>query len=148
MKTLPLYLLLLITFTQCQKESENCHFFITIENNSNSEIIFGINFFSKGLINCRLDINLQKDIILPGETLKYRPYPYPDCIENAILASNKTLLYPIYIIDPSNYTTEAVPCEEFEERNTILRTYVLTLEDLERMDYTINYPEDASIGVD
>ena len=151
MKKISLYVLILITVVQCQKENQDCHFFITIKNNSNNEIIFstGSDFKFSGTQNfgCHIDSSELK-LIPPNQEGKYRPYPHPDCIENAIKIDNKTLLYPLYIVNPNNYTTDEVPCEEFEERNTILRTYILTLEDLERLNYTINYPEDVSIGVE
>lgn len=140
MKTLLLYLVLFTTFVQCRKESEDCHFFITIQNNSNEEIIFSpLSTYCSSFKNDEI-------LILSDQSVKYRPYPHPDCIENVLKLDSIT--EPLLIVDPLNYTTEAVPCEEFEARNTILRTYILTLEDLERLDYTINYPEDASIGVD
>ena len=142
MKTIALYCMILISFVQCKEETDNCHVYINIKNNSNDEIIFSRAALSLNPSECSIQ-NIQR--IRSNTGYKYQPYLY-DCIETAI--NFDKILLPLYIIEPNNYTTEAVPCEEFEERNTILRTYVLTLEDLERMDYTINYPEDASIGVE
>ena len=143
MKTIVLYSMILISLVQCKKESDDCHFFITIQNNSNQEVLFTEAGWPSDPSLCSFS-NIVRIGINNGH--KYRPYPHPDCIEGRVKFEGN--LRALYIVDPNNYTTEAVPCEEFEERNTILRTYVLTLEDLERMDYTINYPEDASIGVD
>jgi len=145
MKTLFLYLVLIITFVQCRKESEDCHFFVTIQNNSDNDVVFSTLGFLLDPDSCSL---LDKNTLSLAtfESIKYRPYPHPDCIERRVEAEGN--LHTLLILDPNNYTTDAVPCEEFEERNTILRSYVLTLEDLEHLDYTINYPEDASIGLD
>ena len=140
-----------LTINNCtKKESEDCHFFVTIKNNSSQEIVFStgsdISFSGNESLDCYVsDINFKR--ISSRQEAKYQPYPYPDCIEKAIKVDNEVLLFPLYIIDANNYTIGIFPCEEFEERNTILRTYILTLEDLERLNYTINYPEDASIGV-
>jgi hypothetical protein len=144
MNKLYLYLLVLTMFVQCRKENEDCHFFITIKNNSSQEIIFGFPGSPSDSNLCTLHDDVSK--IKLNKQINYRPYSFPDCIETRIKLEGN--LRALFIVDPNNYTTEAVPCEEFKERNTILRTYILTLEDLERMDYTINYPEDASIGVD
>ena len=145
MKTPLLYLVLLITFVQCRKESEDCHFFVTIQNNSDNDVVFSTPEFLLDPNSCSLfDENTL--LLSPSQSTKYRPYPHPDCIERVLEFEGN--LRALFIVDPNNYTTDAVPCEEFEERNTILRTYILTLADLERMNYTINYPEDASIGID
>ena len=132
-----------LIMTACKKESDDCHFFITIRNNSENEIIFAYSGFPSDSSLCTLHDNIT--IIKSKENHKYRPYQHPDCIEQRIKLEGSSRF--LFIVDPNNYTTDAVPCEEFEERNTILRTYALTLEDLERLDYTINYPEDASIEV-
>ena len=148
MKKISLYVLILISVVQCRKESEDCHFFITIQNYSSQEIVFGFSGFPLDASMCT--INNKIEVINPNESHEYRPYPHPDCIERAINSSGSggILINDLYIIDPSNFTTDIIPCEEFEQRNTILRTYILTLEDLERLNYTINYPEDVSIGVE
>ena len=141
MKKTFLYLFALAVFIQCRKESEDCHYNITINNNSEGEI----NFSSGGVFLDSLVCGISDTKkIPPNKSYRYN-YSLWDCLE-LILKDTYTL--PLYIIDPTNYTIEAIPCEEFEERNTILRTYILTLEDLERLNYTINYPEDVSIGVD
>ena len=143
MKKILISFFILITFFQCRKESDDCHFFVTIKNNSNHEITFAYSGFPSDINSCSLNDNVNN--ILSNQSFKYRPYVY-DCIETRLNFEPNT--HALFIVDTNNYTTDIVPCEDFEERNTILRTYVLTLGDLERMDYTINYPEDASIGVE
>lgn len=138
--------MILISFVQCKKESDDCHFFITINNNSNQTVLFAR---YQGLLDtamCGIGSHPTEDVISSLGSIKYRPYPHPDCIESVLKLDRIT--EPLLIVDPNNYNPSIVPCEELEERNTILRTYILTLEDLERMNYTINYPEDASIGVE
>ena len=150
MKKISLYVLILITVVQCQKESEDCHFFIIINNNSSKEVFLAKFRPYLDISICGLGVNLEEGIINPFQSIKYRPYSYPDCIETRVKFEGR--LNALFIVDSDNYdpNAEAFPCEEFEERtrNTILRTYVLTLEDLERLNYTINYPEDVSIGVE
>ena len=143
MKKIFVYLSFLILLIQCRDKNEDCHVFITIKNNSNHEITFAYSGFPSDINLCSLNDNVNN--ILSNQSFKYRPYVY-DCIETRLNFEPNT--HALFIVDTNNYTTDIVPCEDFEERNTILRTYVLTLEDLERMDYTINYPEDASIVVD
>lgn len=150
-KRLFLYLsIAFLAIAGCGKESEDCHFFITINNNSSKEVFLAKFRPYLDISICGLGVNLEEGIINPFQSIKYRPYSNPDCIETRVKFEGR--LEALFIVDSDNYdpNAEAFPCEEFEERtrNTILRTYVLTLEDLERLNYTINYPEDASIGVD
>ena len=149
MKKISLYVLILITVVQCRKESEDCHFFITVKNNSDKEIIFlssaDISYLNNEICNIN-GSNIKK--IQSGKNIKYQPYHFSECIENVVKVNDNNLLSYLHIIDAHNYSISNFPCEEFEERNTILRTYILTLEDLERLNYTINYPEDVSIGLE
>lgn len=149
MKRLLFCFVLLMTSVQCRKESDDCHFFVTIQNNSDNDVVFStgsdLSFSGNENSNCFINAFDVKNIS-SGQETKYRPYRHPDCIERRVKSESR--LISMYLINPDNFMPGSIPCEEFEERNTILRTYILTLEDLERMDYTINYPEDASIGVD
>ena len=131
---------LLLSFIGCRKESENCHYFIKIKNNSNENVIFYQSAIILDKSMCSI-VDVKK--IVSNDTYEYR-YSLWDCLE---LSLKGTRTKQLQIIDPKNYSKEVVPCEEFEEQNTILRTYSLTLEDLERMNYTINYPEDQSIEI-
>lgn len=133
-----LFLLYLLSYG-CMQPSENCHYDIIVNNNSSSDIVFGISGFGNN--GCYLG---SQKVLNPNTSAKYSPFR--GCIERFI--GDPPEIPILFIVSSLNFTTDSFPCEEFEERNTILRTYILTLEDLERLDYTINYPEDASIGVE
>ena len=130
----------MITLQQCRRQSDDCHYHLTIKNNSDNHVYWGR--VSIGSKSCRIE-GYQ---ILAGKSENYQPFH--NCIESEL--NNEVL--EILIIDPKNIDfMTRVDCDTIQKLfdiNTILRTYVLTLEDLERMDYTINYPEDASIGDD
>ena len=151
MKKLSLYVLILITCVQCQKENEDCHFFITLNNNSSKNEI-SYKFFEVNIPTKEIEFESLYDFIKNEDckrnnsqeikfefNLKFRPFEYPTyklnwCIEDIMKINNEiTLLIILY---------------DCKDENIILRTYILTLEDLERLNYTINYPEDVSIGVD
>lgn len=139
-------MLLSLFLIRCKKEeNEDCHFYITIKNNSSENVIFSTGSYLN--VN-KCFINSFDSMDIPSNKKhKYQPYSYPDCIEKRLILDGG-LIWTLYIIDPANFLPGYIPCEEFEKSNTILRYFSLTLEDLERMNYTINYPEDASIGVD
>jgi hypothetical protein len=48
----------------------------------------------------------------------------------------------IYIIDPNHYNDPNVfyDCDSIEIKNTVLKHYVLTLDDLKKNNFTITYP--------
>ena len=94
-------LILLSVFTllmiACKKESNDCHFFITINNNSDQEVLFAEAGWPSDPSLCSFSNIVRIEI---NNSHKYRPYPYPDCIERRVKFEGN--LYPLFIIDPNN----------------------------------------------
>lgn len=127
--TIPLFCLLL-SASNCKKE-DVCHEEIIIKNQSDT-----LFFASITVMNSAGLCQLNGEIVDVGGSSKYQPFN--TCIEKSI--GNTSI--EILIVDPANYNdpTEFYPCDSIDARNTILRRYELTLEDLQARDFTITYP--------
>lgn len=133
--------LLVLSASKCNKEDDDCHYNIVIKNNSSQSIIFAILISGYGQpvpppnspIQCRLD----GQEIKPGESYEYRPYN--TCIENSMSSSDYE---DIFIVDPNNFNDDNVwfSCDSVEYYNTLLKHYILTLDDLKENNFTIIYP--------
>lgn len=122
---------LVLTASQCKKEGKDCHYEITIRNTSNHGILAGYRFTNPDN-KCILD-----GLLIPSN----KDYKQSEriCWERVVSNSKP---YDLYIIDPSNYNLPNVfySCDSIGHKNTILKHYTLTLEDLKSMDFTITYP--------
>lgn len=125
--------LILLSASTCIKDGDDCHSSISIKNNSSIEIVAAIRIKNADG-NCRLD---GKKIEV-NDSYKY--YPFIGCIENSLKGNNPTL--EVYIVDPEKYNSPNAyyDCDSIEIKNTVLKHYVLTLDDLIRSDFTITYP--------
>lgn len=122
---------LILSASKCKKEGDNCHYNILIKNNSDNNVVWGI--VSNGIYGCRISgEELEK-----SATAKFSPSNW--CIESR-LSNDKAI--NIYIINPSHFNAPDVfySCDSVAHKNTILKHYVLTLEDLKQIDFTIIYP--------
>jgi hypothetical protein len=128
-----LIILAFVTFSAstCNNENQDCHYNIRIKNNSSDQIISAIPIRNPNN-KCRLDgvtINSQSQY-------DYRPFNF--CIEESL--NNNSL--EIFIVDKSHFNATGIyyACDSIEIKNTILKHYVLTLEDLKSSNFTITYP--------
>jgi hypothetical protein len=128
-----LFVSLFFIASTCKKEGENCHYDIQIINNSANQIISAIPI-QNAVIKCKLD---GKKIEV-NDTYNY--YPFIGCIENSLQGNSSTL--EIYIVDPNHFNEPGVfyDCDSIEIKNTILKHYVLYLEDLKENNFTVTYP--------
>lgn len=126
-----LILLSILSASSCESEDDDCHYSITIKNNSSSTVISGT--VQVGVLGCRMSGNE-----LPQNN-EDEFSPYNSCIENRMQGE---ITQEIYIVDPSGFNpeNEYYDCDSVEARNTILKKYVLTLEDLRESNFIINYP--------
>jgi hypothetical protein len=126
-----MFLCWVITTALTCKKNADCHKKIIIKNNSNQSIIPSFKF-----------INPDNKCILSGSTINSGEIfedERKECWEIKISSSN---YYELYIVDPSNYNSpnEFYSCDSIELRNTILKHYVLSLEDLKNNNFIITYP--------
>ena len=107
-----------------------CHTYIRIINNSNSEVMVSIPFW-KPTNQCRLDGEVAKS----GHFFDYTPFN--SCVEDNLKYGSKE----IYIVDPKFYndTTVFYSCDSIEAKNLVLKHYVLTLDDLKKCNFKVVY---------
>lgn len=122
---------LVLAASKCKNKGDDCHYEITIKNNANQDVIVAYKF-----------TNLEAKCILDGHVIPPNGY-YKEsakiCWENKI---SKSTPYDLYIIDTANYNSSNIfySCDSIEYKNTILKHYVLTLEDLKKTNFTVTYP--------
>jgi hypothetical protein len=125
------FLSLILMSGNCKEEGMDCHLHFDMINESNQDIIIALKFTDP-----------SGKCILSGSIMKpdsIYEYTRNNCWES-ILANGQT--EEIYIVDPNNYNTPEIfySCDSIEIKNTILKHYVLTLEDLKNADWTLIYP--------
>ncbi len=131
LKIYSIFCLLLFLSSTCKKESDDCHYSISIKNNTNKEIIAAIPLNNSNN-KCRLD----GKIINSASVYDYRPFNF--CIENSL---TRNAIMHIYIVDTKFFNDSNIyyNCDSIEIQNKVLKHYVLTLEDLKRDNFTIVY---------
>ena len=123
------FFFIMLSSSTCRRENEDCHFYIFIENKSSDDIIVARKFFYDDL--CKLS----------GEQIeaneKYSDYAV--CWERRLMNEGPE---EFYIVDPANYNMPSIyyNCDSIAIKNTILKHYILTLEDLQAVDFEITYP--------
>lgn len=115
----------------CKNEGEDCHRSIILKNKSNQDIMFGLN-----IQNTSYKCNLSLRILKPDSIYEFR---LNECYENR-LANGR--IEEIYIVNPNHYNVPLIfyNCDSIEIKNTILKHYVLTLNDLRKMNWLVTYP--------
>ena len=123
---------LLFLASTCQKEGEDCHRRIKIINNSTDSIIIAF----KGYYGSSGLCNLAGSILKTNDTYELTRNV---CWES-ILANGQS--EEIYIVDPNNFNEPGAfyDCDSIEIKNTVLKLYVLSLEDLKKNKFTVTYP--------
>lgn len=120
---------LILTMQACLTDKGN--YLLTITNNSNDSIIMAYKFYYDTLC------------VLQGSTIKsgnaYTEHSGEQCWEKR-LSNGRT--YEFYIIDPKKFnpSNKYYNCDSIEEKNDILKHYVLTLDDLKNINWEITYP--------
>lgn len=134
MKTtlLSILCLLILSASKCKKESKDCHYSIKITNKSSAKIIYS----TKGTLGtdpskCLLSKNAELN---PNEVYDER---LRMCWEDELKYRN----FEFYIVDPANFNQGGFyNCDSIEHYNTVLKHYVLTLDDLKNNNFTVTYP--------
>lgn len=126
------FLCLLLSASTCQKENDECHKTIKITNSSDSTVIYStILYDGSNSSNCLLS---KRAVLKTGERFEES---LRVCWENEL----KIRDFEFYIVDTSGFNDEGFyPCDSIEKRNTILKKYELSLEDLQMTDFRVIYP--------
>ncbi len=124
-------LMCLLMSSTCKKD--NNHFYITIQNQSDNDVYLcglATNFEGK----CTLH---RFSIIEKNSTLEY--CPFNNSIEKSLRGGG---VLEFYLVNPNHYNAHNVfyDCDSIPIKNDILKHYQLTLEDLQQMNWTVEYP--------
>ena len=122
---------LILSSSTCKKEGPDCHYKIIIENRSNAAVILAVKGYMDG--SCHLG---KREDILAGTKAALR---INSCWEQE-LSSGRT--QELFIVDPGHFNPSGLNyhCDSIGHYNTILKSYVLTLEDLKNRNFAVTYP--------
>ena len=134
-KLLILVSMLVLLSSTCKKEGEDCHKVITIINNSSSKVIYSTILYDALISsNCFLSKRAELD---PYESYEES---LRMCWEDELEQRN----YEFFIVDPLFFNEGGFyDCDSIEYKNTILKHYNLSVNDLEMLkenNFTITYP--------
>jgi len=123
--------LTLFSASTCRKEGNDCHRDLIVLNNSNDTIICAIKTYYDNL--CKLD----GTELIPNESYTFNLLRV--CWEEELSNGKKQ---QIYIVDAVQYNDPDTyfDCDSIDIKNTVLKYYELTLDELKQGDFTITYP--------
>jgi len=122
--------LILLSASTCKKEGTDCHHDLIVLNNSNDTIICAIKSYYDNL--CKLD----GPELIPNESYTFNLLR--TCWEEELSNGKKQ---EFYIVDAANYNVSGVFYDDsIEIKNTVLKHYVLSLDDLKQINFTVTYP--------
>ncbi len=126
--------LLILSASTCKKESQECHYDISIKNNSNDTVIYALKYT---LGNDPSKCSLGGMELKPNET--YLENSGQTCWEDRLTNGGT---HDFYIVDPVNYNAPGVyyDCDSIGIKNKVLKHYVLTIDDLKNNNFTVTYP--------
>ncbi len=121
----------LLFSSTCKKQE--CHYDISINNNSNTSVIYA----KKAILDNTSKCLLGGYVLKANE--KYIEHSPRDCWEDRL--SNVSPL-EIFIVDTAKFNSPNVfyDCDSIEIKNNILKHYVLTLDDLKQSNFIVTYP--------
>ena len=130
--SLAILFLFTLSASTCKKEGSDCHYNLTVLNNTNDTIICALKFYNYYDL-CQIG----GPIIEPNGSFSFTNSR--SCWENRLSDGRSQ---EFYIVDPNHYDTSGVfyDCDSIEMKNTVLKHYILTLEDLQNNDFGISYP--------
>ena len=129
-----LFLGIILVSATCSNDNENCHYKVTIVNNSDKVIYF---YPSSRYPDT---LTLYPNPTTSGnyfkiEKLSSKEDIYHSCVEGKFSITSK---YMYFIYDAQ--TLETTPWDTVVKKYMILKRYDLSLEDLQRVNWTITYP--------
>ena len=128
-------LFFLFIATACVKESDTCHRFIHLTNNSGSDVYFRISFIDEvGEYNPALSPETFK--VKKNTTEKLHNSTGLTCYELYVNSSSTGLIY-LFLFDAK--VAENTPWETVREENLYLKKYALTIDELNDRKWKITY---------
>lgn len=127
-----------LSAADCYRLGPHCHNHITINNDSNKDIVVAFQSIGYGRLGEQEKYcTFLGNIIDKNTSFNYNPYNW--CIESSY---DSRFPIEIYIIRPNGYDpNKHYNCNSMDEeaKEIISKKYVLTLQDLKRINFTINY---------
>lgn len=122
---------IILTAADCQKTTP-CHKSIFVTNNSQEAVIIALRFIEGSTGLCKLNGNTYSS----GEVFEYNLVK--TCWEDELGGVRNHF---VYVIDPNNFNDpdKFYPCDSINKKNTILKKYELTLEELQANNFRINH---------
>jgi hypothetical protein len=133
---------LTLTAADCSfsSDSANCHRSIRIVNNSDKTVKFYMSFYYPDSTLNNIDFKLN----LGHSTLPIKPHTVssdgftPDCMEAVINHGNKDSIMIYFVLDYD--VVKNYPKDTIIKYGMYLRTYYLTVEGLQKDNWTVTYP--------
>jgi hypothetical protein len=136
---------LLCTAIRCtDKENETCHTAIRFSNNSpkdlrvKDDICIDNIQFSCGIETLSYTVRNEIFKVKSGEQNNYKAISSSACIENVFKMEGSSGVLSIYVFDAE--VVENTPWEVVARDYLVLKRYDLTLDDLQRLNWTVTYP--------
>ena len=124
---------IVLLFFSCRTK-KYCHKQVEIVNNSAQNVVVGTFTIGGNEGTCGYNKHV---VILANSSIKYSlSYAGHDCVER----SDESTLLPIYIFDQNNYSAEIVDCDSLNNKNTVLKEFNLTLENLKSNNFKLVFP--------
>ena len=122
---------ILLMASTCRKEGSDCHRKITIINKSDQDIVQALNFK-----NTSGKCILSGSILKPDSSSELR---LNECWESSLADGHAE---EIFIVDPNHFNVSGVfyDCDSIEIKNTVLKHFILNLDDLQSSNFTVSYP--------
>ncbi|WP_285060204.1 hypothetical protein [Pedobacter ginsengisoli] len=136
--------LCLFTSMKCKKETENCHHKIKFKNGSSRDIYAGCFDSSSGLFTANFYQVIKYDQanykFTMGEIQSGKPdgFYFRGCAEEEIGEASQGKIY-IVVLD-ANMLENTDPAE-LERQHHNLKTYELTIADLQKMNWSIEFKD-------
>lgn len=122
--------------TTCEGESSTCHKRIILKNNTDKTLYVD---WTTDTLFSYIRLYDEMNIVMPNTT-DARAFSTRGCFENKFEYQSLTGVISLFVLD--NEVLKTVPRNEIIKNNMYLRRYDVTLEDLQRMNWTIVYSEE------
>ena len=114
---------------------QQCHKSIVFDNMSNMDILIGGPILEDVYGNCSIQ---EIKTVKTGTSSDI--FVFRDCVEDMFADENSLLTYYLVVPDSLNIYNTFYSCDSLEYNNAIIEVINISLEDLERTDFTITYP--------
>ena len=132
-------LIIILMSSQCsESESDDCHRFITVDNNSNKDLFLTVSSEYPDTITYFGYQFTVNNIMIKNSISRYEVFEKGNCMEKVIGIENEYGVLMFFIFD--NEIVKTVPWETIVKNKMYLKKYIMTVDSLQAKDWTITYP--------